>query len=121
MPWEHRQERSFFNAFIETLSMVLTRPAEAFSVMKREGGLGEPLLYALIGGSVGGIVSAGRGKSGAEVTAGAGSGADGAWLLIGGALKLGALEIPSIVRPPRVICVSRLPKRGLGVLKKPGG
>jgi hypothetical protein len=57
LPWEHRQERGFFNAFIETLSMVLTRPAEAFSVMKREGGLGEPLIYALIGGSVGGIVS----------------------------------------------------------------
>src|SRR4029077_20878565 len=37
--------------------MVLTRPAEAFSVMKREGGLGEPLIYALIGGSVGAIVS----------------------------------------------------------------
>ena len=50
LPWEHRQERGFFNAFIETLSMVLTRPAEAFSVMKREGGLGEPLIYALIGG-----------------------------------------------------------------------
>ena len=47
LPWEHRQERGFFNAFIETLSMVLTRPAEAFSVMKREGGLGEPLIYAL--------------------------------------------------------------------------
>jgi hypothetical protein len=58
LPWEHRQERGFFNAFIETLTMVLTRPAEAFSVMKREGGLGEPLIYALIGGSVGGVVSA---------------------------------------------------------------
>ena len=58
LPWEHRQERGFFNAFIETLLMVLTRPAEAFSVMKRQGGLGEPLIYALIGGSVGGIVSA---------------------------------------------------------------
>src|SRR5712671_6778155 len=57
LPWERRQERGFFNAFIETLSMVLTRPAEAFSVMKREGGLGEPLIYALIGGSVGGIVA----------------------------------------------------------------
>jgi hypothetical protein len=57
LPWEHRQERGFFNAFIETLTMVLTRPAEAFSVMKREGGLGEPLIYALIGGSVGAIVS----------------------------------------------------------------
>src|SRR5947207_8958255 len=58
LPWEHRQERGFFNAFIETLSMVLTRPTEAFSVMKREGGLGEPLIYALIGGCLGGIVSA---------------------------------------------------------------
>jgi hypothetical protein len=57
LPWEHRQERGFFNAFIETLTMVLTRPAEAFSVMKREGGLGEPIIYALIGGCVGGIVS----------------------------------------------------------------
>src|SRR5262245_35568013 len=35
LPWEHRQQRGFFNAFIETLTMVLTRPAEAFSVMKR--------------------------------------------------------------------------------------
>jgi hypothetical protein len=58
LPWEHRQERGFFNAFIETLTMVLTRPAEAFSVMKREGGIGEPLIYALIGGCLGGIVSA---------------------------------------------------------------
>src|SRR5881396_1554017 len=57
LPWEHRQERGFFNAFIETLAIVLTRPAEAFSVMKREGGLGEPLIYALIGGCVGGLVS----------------------------------------------------------------
>jgi len=57
LPWEHREGRSFFNAFIETLSMVLTRPTEAFSIMKREGGLGEPLIYALIGGCVGGFVS----------------------------------------------------------------
>jgi len=57
LPWEHRQERGFFNAFIETLTMVLIRPNEAFSVMKREGGLGEPLIYALIGGCVGGIVA----------------------------------------------------------------
>jgi hypothetical protein len=58
LPWEHRQGRGFFNAFIETMSMVLTRPAEAFGIMKREGGLGEPLIYALIGGCLGGIVSA---------------------------------------------------------------
>src|SRR5438094_8826759 len=57
LPWEHRQERGFFNAFVETLVMVLTKPGEAFAAMKREGGLGEPLIYALIGGSLGGIVS----------------------------------------------------------------
>ncbi|HEU0276192.1 MAG TPA: YIP1 family protein [Candidatus Udaeobacter sp.] len=57
LPWEHRRERGFFNAFVETLAMVLTKPSEAFSVMKREGGLGEPLIYALIGGCLGGIVS----------------------------------------------------------------
>jgi hypothetical protein len=57
LPWEHREERGFFNAFVETLVMVLTKPGEAFTVMKREGGLGEPLIYALIGGCLGGIVS----------------------------------------------------------------
>jgi hypothetical protein len=57
LPWEHRQERGLFNAFVETLVIVLTKPSEAFTVMKREGGLGEPLIYALIGGCLGGIVS----------------------------------------------------------------
>jgi hypothetical protein len=57
LPWEHRQERGFFNAFIETLVLVLTKPSEAFTAMRREGGLGEPLIYALIGGCIGGLVS----------------------------------------------------------------
>jgi hypothetical protein len=56
LPWEHRQERGLFNAFVETLVMVLTKPSEAFTVMKRDGGLGEPLLYAIIGGGLGVIV-----------------------------------------------------------------
>jgi len=57
LPWEHRQERGFANAFIETLAMVLTKPDLAFRTMKTEGGLAEPLVYALIGGCVGGIMS----------------------------------------------------------------
>src|SRR5206468_5981895 len=57
VPWERREERGLVNAFIETLVMVLTKPGEAFAAMKREGGLGEPLIYALIGGCVGGVVS----------------------------------------------------------------
>src|SRR5881227_1801550 len=56
LPWDHRQERGFFNAFNETLVMVLTKPAEAFTAMKREGGFGEPLIYVIIGGSVGGVI-----------------------------------------------------------------
>ena len=56
LPWDQRQEKGFFNAFIETLQMVLTRPSDAFTVMKREGGFGEPLIYALIGGGFGLVV-----------------------------------------------------------------
>src|SRR5438034_7377404 len=57
LPWDDRQQKGFFSAFIETLQMVLTRPAEAFTVMKREGGFGEPLIYGVVGGSVGAIVA----------------------------------------------------------------
>jgi hypothetical protein len=57
LPWEHRQRRGLFKAFVGTLVMVLTKPGEAFTVMKREGGMGKPLIYALIGGCVGGLVS----------------------------------------------------------------
>jgi hypothetical protein len=56
LPWDQRQTKGFFQAFIETLQMVLTRPSDAFTAMSREGGLGEPLLYAVIGGTVGTVV-----------------------------------------------------------------
>jgi len=56
LPWDQRREKGLFNAFIETLQMILGRPTDAFTAMKREGGLSEPLLYALIGGSFGLIV-----------------------------------------------------------------
>lgn len=57
LPWEHRSGRGLFNAFFETLVMVLTKPTLAFTTMKREGGLSEPLIYAVIGGSIGLIAS----------------------------------------------------------------
>ena len=53
LPWDQRASKGMFTAFIETLQMVLSKPAEAFSVMRREGGLGEPLIYAMIGGTFG--------------------------------------------------------------------
>jgi hypothetical protein len=55
LPWDERQVKGFVNAFIETLQMVLSKPVVAFTAMKREGGLGEPLLYAIIGGTIGGV------------------------------------------------------------------
>jgi hypothetical protein len=55
LPWDERQTKGLLNAFIETLQMVLTKPVSAFTSMKREGGLGEPLLYAVIGGTFGGV------------------------------------------------------------------
>lgn len=56
LPWDERQARGFFNAFIETLKLVLTNPTGAFTAMKREGGLPEPLIYAVTGGSCGLVV-----------------------------------------------------------------
>ena len=56
LPWDRRQELGFFNAFIETLKLVLMNPGVAFTRMRTEGGLSEPLIYALIGGSAGFIV-----------------------------------------------------------------
>ena len=57
LPWDEREQRGWFTAFIETLQMVLTRPDFAYRSMKTEGGLAGPLIYALIGGCVGGVVS----------------------------------------------------------------
>jgi len=56
LPWDERQTKGFFNAFIETLLMVLGKPGVAFTAMKREGGFGEPLLYVIVGSSFGIII-----------------------------------------------------------------
>jgi hypothetical protein len=53
LPWERRQELGFFQAFFETLKLVLLNPTAAFAMMRPEGGLVDPLIYAVIGGSVG--------------------------------------------------------------------
>lgn len=53
LPWERRQELGFFSAFFETLKLVLLNPTVAFANMRPEGGLVDPLIYAVIGGSIG--------------------------------------------------------------------
>jgi hypothetical protein len=57
LPWEHREQLGFFKAYFDTVILILTKPAEAFVVMKKEGDLMGPLLFALIGGCAGMIVS----------------------------------------------------------------
>lgn len=46
-PWE--REGGFFDRFFETVKGVLTSPTFFFDRMRREGGLGPPLGYAVIG------------------------------------------------------------------------
>jgi hypothetical protein len=57
LPWEHREQLGFFKAFFDTVILVLTKPSEAFAMMKKEGDLMGPMLFALIGGCAGLIVS----------------------------------------------------------------
>ena len=57
LPWEHRQQLGLVKAFCDTVMLVLSKPAEAFGIMKTEGGLVEPLIYAVIGGTAAKIVA----------------------------------------------------------------
>lgn len=55
--WEQRGQLGFFPAIWQTMKAVLLDPNRAFATMKREGGLGTPLGYHVLLGSVGGIAS----------------------------------------------------------------
>ncbi len=57
LPWEHREQLGIFKAYFDTVSMVLTKPGEAFALMKTEGEMMGPMLFALIGGCAGLLVS----------------------------------------------------------------
>ena len=57
LPWEHREHLGFLKAYFDTVGMILTKPDQAFAVMKTEGDMMGPLLFALIGGCAGLIVS----------------------------------------------------------------
>lgn len=57
LPWEHRHEIGFFKAFFDTVSVLLMKPGEAFTMMKREGGMTDPFLFGLIGATAGTIAS----------------------------------------------------------------
>lgn len=55
--WEQRATLGFLKSIWETITGVLTRPSETFSTMKREGGLGSPLLFLLLTAGVAAAIS----------------------------------------------------------------
>ena len=57
-PWEDRGRIGFVPALVETTQKVLTRPSEFFASMPVAGGIGGPLLYAILVGTLGVVVAA---------------------------------------------------------------
>ncbi len=55
--WEQRAQLGFFPAIWQTIKAVLMDPNRAFATMKREGGIGAPLGFQVLLGSVGGFAS----------------------------------------------------------------
>lgn len=56
-PWEDRARLGVLNALVETTRRVLTEPASFFRAMPTSGGIGSPLLYAVILGWLGLVAS----------------------------------------------------------------
>jgi hypothetical protein len=57
LPWENRQQIGLVKAWLDTVSLLIAKPSEAFTMMRPEGGMMDPLLFGLIGGCAGSIVS----------------------------------------------------------------
>jgi len=57
-PWDDRARIGVVPALVETTQKVLTAPSAFFASMPVTGGIGGPLLYAIVLGSLGSIVSA---------------------------------------------------------------
>jgi hypothetical protein len=57
LPWENRAQLGFVKAWFDTVSLLITKPTEAFTMMRTEGGLMDPLLFGLIGGCAGSIMT----------------------------------------------------------------
>jgi hypothetical protein len=56
-PWERRHQIGFLSALVETTQRVLTAPAAFFRSMSVTGGVGSPLLYAVLVGYAGIVIS----------------------------------------------------------------
>src|SRR6266446_492166 len=58
IPWDRREELGFVSALVETTKEVLTGPSDFFRRMPVAGGIGSPLLYAVVIGYLGLLLSA---------------------------------------------------------------
>jgi hypothetical protein len=58
IPWDRRQELGIVTALVETTKEVLTGPSDFFRRMPVAGGIGSPLLYAVVIGYLGLLLSA---------------------------------------------------------------
>jgi hypothetical protein len=57
-PWDQRDRLGFLNALVETTRQVLGSPGEFFRSMPPAGGMGSPLLYAVVIGWIGLVAAA---------------------------------------------------------------
>ena len=57
LPWENRQQIGLVKAWLDTVSLLIAKPSEAFTMMRPEGGMMDPLLFGLIGSCAGSVVS----------------------------------------------------------------
>jgi len=57
-PWEDRGRIGFVAALVETTQRVLTKPSDFFASMPVVGGIGSPLLYGILVGTLGVVVAA---------------------------------------------------------------
>ena len=57
IPWEDPARTSTFERFVETAKLLATRPSEAFAGMPTSGGIGSPLIYAILVGWIGIAIS----------------------------------------------------------------
>ena len=58
IPWDDRERLGLASALVETTKQILARPVAFFQAMPTSGGIGSPLLYAVIMGWLG-VVAAG--------------------------------------------------------------
>ena len=58
IPWEDPARPGVIERFVETIKLLASKPAEAFGRMPSAGGIGQPLLFAILVGWIGIAVSA---------------------------------------------------------------